>query len=126
MSAEEHLHPDQFFHGTRHVLKPGQVLEGGKMAANQGYGDPHPYTHLTGNPHVAAHFAEAGNGPDKAPNAKPRVYHVEPVDPVEPDPDEPHPDSMSYRTKKMRVVRQLRAGEVDRAHPRFKRPEDIA
>jgi hypothetical protein len=106
MPADEHLGP-QFFHGTRHKLKRGLVMEGGRFAANQGYGQPGEHVYFSTRADIAGEFAEAGYGPKPDYDAPPRVYHVEPIGEHEPDPDE-HPDVGSFRAKQVRVIRQVR------------------
>lgn len=96
-----------WFHGTRHEFQPGQVLEGGKFKSNQGYGQPGDHVYYSMHRDIAATFAHAGYGTEDHPDAKPRVYEVEP-DPGshEPDPDEAE-SAGSYRAKNVRVVREV-------------------
>jgi 2'-5' RNA ligase len=96
-----------YYHGTRYRLRPGQVLEGGKFNSNQGYGQPAPDVYFSTDPQVARNFADYANGPDSNIDAKPRVYQVEPVGPIEVDPDE-DPKFGSFRAKKARVVKEVR------------------
>jgi Rifampin ADP-ribosyl transferase len=107
MAAHEKLSKVQFFHGTRHTLKRGQVMEGGKFASNQGYGQPGEHVYFSSDINVATDFAHAGYGPKPNYDAPPRVYQVEPVGQHELDPDE-EPEAMSYRAKQARVIRQMR------------------
>lgn len=107
MSATDHLNGDQFFHGTRHKLKPGQVLTGGHAQSNQGYGQPGEHVYFSQHKHIAGVFAEAGNGPEHDWDAKPRVYQVHPVDAHEPDPLE-SPEVASFRSKRVKVVKEIR------------------
>lgn len=99
---------ETYLHGTRHTLEPGQILEGGSVRSNQGNGAPGQHVYFTRLHDVAREFAEAGYGPDHDLNAQPRVYHVEPLDDVEPDPDE-DPETHSFRSRRVRVVKQAAA-----------------
>lgn len=112
MSAEENLNPQQFYHGSRYSFKPGQVLTGGHMTSNQGNGAPGEHVYMSGRPEVAARFATYASGPDRNPDARPKLYQVEPTDAVEPDPDE-QPSNQSYRSRSVRVVRSMRHGSWD-------------
>jgi hypothetical protein len=115
MTASDHLNPDQFFHGSRHTLKPGQIMEGGVHESNQGYGQPGEHVYFTGRADVAAHFAAAGYGPKHNQDAVPKIYQVEPVGEHETDPDE-EPEFKSYRAKQVRVVRKMPAHELRNQH----------
>lgn len=97
---------DTWYHGTRHVLKPGQVMQGGTHRSNQGYGQPGEHVYYSNQKDVASVFAEAGDGPDDDYNAHPRVYQVKPLEGHEPDPDEDEKFG-SYRAKSVQVVKQV-------------------
>lgn len=116
MSAGDHLSPQQFFHGTRHTLKPGMVMEGGTHQANQGYGEPASHVYFTSHLPVAAMFAEASNGPARNRDAQPKIYQVEPVDHHEPDPHEPA-EAQSYRSRQVRVVGRVPVHRLRNLHP---------
>jgi hypothetical protein len=115
MAASEHLSPLQFFHGSRHTLKPGQIMEGGIHPSNQGYGQPAEHVYFTGRADVAGHFAEAGYGPEHNPNARPKIYQVEPVGEHESDPYE-EPQFQSYRAPQVRVIRRMPTHELRNQH----------
>jgi hypothetical protein len=99
-----------WYHGTRHELAEGDVMEGGKFPSNQGDAQPGQHVYYTGRPDVAHEFAEAGYGPEHDPDAEPKVYQVEPVHGHEADPDE---DSgfQSYRAPSVRVIRRHAVAE---------------
>ena len=107
MPADEALSAMQFFHGTRHTLKRGQVMEGGKFTANQGYGQPGEHVYFSTDINIASEFAHAGMGPAPDYDAPPKVYRVEPIGGHEVDPDE-DPETGSFRSKQARVIRRMR------------------
>lgn len=80
MAAQDNLNPQQFFHGTRHEFKPGDVAEPGH---NDDYESPHTGEHvyLTSSRKGAADWADDAYGHGPA-----RVYEVQPTGPIEPDP----------------------------------------
>jgi GNAT superfamily N-acetyltransferase len=93
------------FHGSRHRLKPGTVLEGGHRA-NQGSGTPGEHVYFSADPQIARTFADYAMGPESDLDAKPRVYLVEPLDTPEVDPDEPA-EAQSFRSRQARVVKEV-------------------
>jgi hypothetical protein len=99
-----------WYHGTRHELTEGDVMEGGKFPSNQGDAQPGQHVYYTGRPDVAHDFAEAGYGPEHDPDAEPKVYQVEPVHGHEADPDEDG-GFQSYRAPSVRVIRRHAAAE---------------
>lgn len=115
MVASDNLNPQQFFHGSRHTLKPGQIMEGGIHASNQGSGQPGEHVYYSARVDVAGHFAAAGSGPEHNYNAVPKIYQVEPVGEHEADPDE-DAGFKSFRSKQVRVVRKLPAHELRNQH----------
>lgn len=106
---------DEWFHGSRHVHQPGDVLTGGHAKSNQGYGQPADHVYYSGRRDVASYFAEAGNGPDHDPDARPRVYRVQPVEGHEQDPDEDK-QFHSFRAPKVKVL-----GEAPFDHEGFEK-----
>jgi len=93
------LSPQQFFHGSRHSFKPGDLLtpEGGaKAGSSWGAGQTDMHVYFTPERHKAAAFAEGGYGPSHDIDAPPRVYHVEPTGPHETDEMEEFP---SFKTR---------------------------
>jgi len=98
----------QFFHGTKAALQPGDMIEPGHRA-NFGRRDrTTTYVYLTGTLDAAIWGAElaSGEGPG-------RVYVVEPLGPVEDDPNltnqrYPGNPTRSYRSKEPLLV----TGEV--------------
>lgn len=103
---EHHLGP-QFYHGTRHTLRRGLVMEGGKFTANQGYGQPGEHVYFSTDVNIAHEFAMAGYGPKGDYDAAPKVYQVEPIGQHEIDPDE-DPSTGSFRSRQARVIRRMR------------------
>lgn len=106
MTAGDNLSPQQFFHGTRHALEPGQVMEGGQHPSNQGFGTPLPHVYFSGRHEVAAHFGDMGFGSDRSQQAARRVYQVEPVGKHESDPYA-EPEEQAYRARRVRVLREV-------------------
>jgi hypothetical protein len=94
---------DEWFHGSRHVFHPGDTLTGGHARSNQGYGQPADHVYYSGRRDVASFFAEAGDGPDHDPDARPRVYRVQPLEGHEQDPDEDK-QLRSFRAPKVKVL----------------------
>jgi hypothetical protein len=105
MRSSSHEPDGAYFHGTRHVLRPGQMLTGGHARSNQGYGQPGKHVYYSGRQDVASLFAEASDGPDDDYDAKPHVYQIAPLHGHEPDPDEP--DADSWRATHAKVVREV-------------------
>ncbi|MDR1807545.1 MAG: NAD(+)--rifampin ADP-ribosyltransferase [Propionibacteriaceae bacterium] len=103
------LGPDTgpFFHGTKVVLSPGDLITPG-FASNFGAHATAAYVYLTATLDAATWGAElaAGDGPG-------RIYEVEPTGPFEDDPnltDQRFPGNptRSYRTQApLRVVRAV-------------------
>lgn len=101
MAANEHLSPDQFFHGTNAELEPGSYLT--PQGANK-YGR---FEDESGRGHVyftADKFHAYGYAVGRAQQrgGKPNVYQVEPMGKVEPDPSDEY-DSGRTRAR-MRVI----------------------
>lgn len=92
-----------YYHGTRYPLKPGDILEGNKFKANQGYGEPAEHVYYSEHPEMAAHFAEAAYGPEGHLDAPPRVFRVKPLDTPEVDPDE-ESQFKSWRSQRVKVL----------------------
>ena len=94
------------YHGTRAALRPGDLLTPGR-ASNYGSRQTAKYVYLTARREGAELAAElaAGEGPA-------RVYVVEPLGPIEDDPNVtdrkfPGNPTRSYRTRQpLRVVRE--------------------
>jgi hypothetical protein len=116
-AAEAHdptLGPDAgpFFHGTRAVLAPGDLLHPGR-GSNYGTGATARFVYLTATLDAATWGAELaqGDGPG-------RIYRVQPTGPFEDDPnltDQRFPGNptRSYRTREpLRVI-----GEVEDWEP---------
>lgn len=99
------------YHGTRADLRPGDLLTPGH-ASNYGSRQTANFVYLTARKEGAALAAElaAGDGPA-------RVYVVEPLGPIEDDPNVtdrkfPGNPTRSYRTRQpLRVVREERDWE---------------
>ena len=101
------LGPGPFYHGTKAVLKPGDLLEPG-YSSNYGERKTANYVYLTATLNAAIWGAElaAGDGPG-------RIYRVEPTGTYEDDPnltDKKFPGNptRSYRTRQpLRVVDEV-------------------
>jgi hypothetical protein len=103
-----------WYHGTRYRLRPGQLLEGGKVNMNQGYGGtPGEHVYYSGRPDIAAEFADAAYGPEHARDARPRVYQVQPDESHEIDSLE-EPETDSWRAGRARVVREVPLAQAQR------------
>lgn len=99
--------PGPFFHGTRADLRPGDLLTPGRQT-NYGSGRTSRHIYLSalreGAPLAAA--LAVGDGP-------PRVYRVEPIGPIEDDPNLtdmrfPGNPTRSYRTTEpLRVIEEI-------------------
>ena len=81
MAATDDLSSQQFFHGTRADLKPGDLIETGRIS-NFGKRNTTVYVYLTGTLDAAIWGAELalGEGPG-------RIYVVEPTGPIMDDPN---------------------------------------
>ncbi len=109
------LTSQQFYHGTKADLKPGDLIEPG-YNSNYGKRKKASYVYLTATLDAATWGAELafGEGPG-------RIYTVEPTGPIEDDPnltDKKYPGNptKSYRTRSpLRVTGEI----VDwQGHPR--------
>lgn len=105
--------PGPFFHGTRADVRPGDLLTPG-WGSNYGSGRRANHIYLTASQHGAPLAAEMARG-----EGPPRVYRVEPLGPIEDDPNVtdkkfPGNPTRSYRTTEpLRVVEEV----VDFAPP---------
>jgi hypothetical protein len=99
--------PGPFFHGTKAVLQPGDVLEPGNRS-NFGARSTANFVYLTATLDAATWGAELAVG-----DAPGRIYQVEPTGPIEDDPnltDKKFPGNptRSYRTRQpLRVVEEI-------------------
>ncbi len=98
MTASDDLSSQQFYHGTRTDLKPGDLIEAG-YNSNYGKRKNAAYVYLTATLNAAIWGAELaiGEGPG-------RIYVVEPTGPIADDPnltDKKYPGNptKSYRTQ---------------------------
>lgn len=96
--ATDDLISQQFYHGTKIDLKPGDLIEPG-YTSNYGQRKKAAYVYLTATLNAATWGAELalGEGPG-------RIYIVEPTGPIEDDPnltDKKYPGNptKSYRTR---------------------------
>lgn len=92
------LDPVTFYHGTKAVLKPGDLLEPG-YSSNYGERKKANYVYLTAILDAATWGAELAVGDEPG-----RIYRVEPTGPIEDDPnltDKKFPGNptRSYRTQ---------------------------
>lgn len=93
MSADEHLHPAQFLHGTSAELNPGDMIDprySGRVEGSDRV--PLGTTYFTTDRRAARHYANQAMdrtvGRKDMGERMPRVYHVEPTGPHEYDPDD--------------------------------------
>src|SRR5262249_19571631 len=107
MAAIDDLNSQQFYHGTKADLKPGDLIEAGYIS-NYGKRKKAAYVYLTATLNAAAWGAELalGEGPG-------RIYVVEPTGPIADDPnltDKKYPGNptKSYRSKDpLRITGEL-------------------
>ncbi len=99
--------PGPFFHGTRADVRPGELLSPG-WRSNYGSGRPLKHIYVTASATGAPLAAELARG-----DGPPRVYRVEPLGPLEDDPNVtdkrfPGNPTRSYRTTEaLRVVEEV-------------------
>ena len=111
MTANEDLSSQQFYHGTRADLKPGDMIEAG-YNSNYGKRKNAAYVYLTATMNAAIWGAELAVGEGAG-----RIYIVEPTGPIADDPnltDKKYPGNptKSYRTRdQLRVVGEVRDWE---------------
>jgi hypothetical protein len=117
--------PGPFFHGTRADLRPGDLLTPG-WRSNYGSGRQSNHIYLTATQEGAPLAAELARGEGPG-----RVYRVEPLGPVEDDPNVtdkrfPGNPTRSYRTTEpLRVVEEVTGWErpppelIQRMHQRM-------
>ena len=99
--------PDQFYHGTKADLKPGDLIEPG-FNSNYGKRKKATYVYLTATLDAAPWGAElaVGEGPG-------RIYIVEPTGPFEDDPNLTDKKFPGNPTKSYRTQHPIRVtGEV--------------
>lgn len=105
------LMPPRLMHGTKAVLKPGDLIEAGRPS-NYGARRPAAYVYVTATLDAAIWGAELAAGDGRA-----RIYTVEPTGPCEDDPnltDKKFPGNptKSYRTRHpLRVTGEVTAWE---------------
>ncbi|MEG4985468.1 NAD(+)--rifampin ADP-ribosyltransferase [Microcoleus sp. BR0-C5] len=107
MTATDDMIPQQFYHGTRADLKPGDLIVPG-YNSNYGKRNKAVYVYLTATLDAATWGAELalGEGPG-------RIYMVEPTGPIMDDPnltDKKYPGNptKSYRSREpLRVTGEL-------------------
>jgi len=92
------LNSDNFYHGTRADLKPGDLIEPG-FSSNYGSRKKASFVYLTATLDAAVWGAELAHGEGRG-----RIYLVEPTGPIEDDPnltDKKFPGNptKSYRTR---------------------------
>ncbi len=75
------MSPQQFYHGTRADLKPGDLITAG-YNSNYGTGKPLSWVYLTGTLDAAVWGAELATG-----EGRERIYTVEPTGPIFDDPN---------------------------------------
>jgi rifampin ADP-ribosylating transferase len=107
VAATDDLGPQRFYHGTRADLRPGDLIEAGRMS-NFGKRNQTTYVYLTGTLDAATWGAELafGEGPG-------RIYVVEPTGPIMDDPNLTNTRYPGNPTKSYRTREPLRVtGEV--------------
>jgi hypothetical protein len=102
----------RFYHGTRADLRPGDLIEPGRVP---NFGDAQrlqPYVYLTGTLDAATWGAELAAG-----DAPGRIYVVEPTGPIEDDPNLTDKKFPGNPTRSYRSRRPLRVtGELEDWH----------
>jgi len=98
MTAPDSTMPQQFYHGTRADLKPGDLLAAG-YSSNYGAGKQASWIYFTGTQEAAIWGAELAVG-----DGRERIYIVEPTGPFVDDPnltDKKFPGNptQSYRSR---------------------------
>jgi len=94
---------EKLYHGTRHHLDPGDILEGGARPANNPGVSKYEHVYMARTPmaaHAAGSLAYDAHGHQRG---QVNVYEVEPLDPAENDPF----TSGAVRSRRARVVRQV-------------------
>ena len=124
MTDTDDTNPQQFYHGTRADLKPGELIAAG-YKSNYGARNQASWVYLTGTMDAAIWGAELAAG-----DGRERIYIVEPTGPIVDDPnltDKKFPGNptQSYRSREpLRVT-----GEVSewQGHPpeRLKEMKDF-
>ncbi len=107
MTANDDLNLQQFYHGTKADLKPGDLIAPG-YSSNYGQRKPAAFVYLTATLDAATWGAELAVG-----DAPGRIYIVEPTGPIEDDPNLtdkrfPGNPTKSYRTREpLRVTGEV-------------------
>ncbi len=107
MAATNDMTSQQFYHGTRADLKPGDLIEAGRVS-NYGKRNRTTYVYLTGTLDAAAWGAELAQGEGPG-----RIYVVEPTGQIMDDPNLTDTKFPGNPTKSYRSREPLRVtGEV--------------
>jgi rifampin ADP-ribosylating transferase len=107
MASTDRTRPQQFFHGTKADLKPGDLIAVG-YRSNFGTGKPLSFVYLTGTLEAAIWGAELALGYGRG-----RIYIVEPTGPIVDDPnltDKKFPGNptQSFRSREpLRVIGEV-------------------
>jgi hypothetical protein len=107
MSSTERTIPQQFYHGTRADLNPGDLIAAG-YSSNYGTRNQASWVYLTGTLDAAIWGAELAAG-----DGRERIYVVEPTGPIVDDPnltDKKFPGNptQSYRSREpLRVTGEV-------------------
>lgn len=96
------LDSSPFYHGTKAVLKPGDLLEPG-YSSNYGERKKANYVYLTATLDAAAWGAELAVGDEPG-----RIYRVEPTGPIEDDPNLTDKKFLGNPTRSYRTQHPLR------------------
>jgi rifampin ADP-ribosylating transferase len=107
MTPDNNLNLQQFYHGTKAELKPGDLITSG-YNSNYGKGKKAAYVYLTATLDAATWGAELALGEGSG-----RIYIVEPTGPIEDDPNLTDKKFPGNPTKSYRSQSPLRVtGEV--------------
>jgi hypothetical protein len=107
VKSSEDLSSQPYYHGTKAVLKPGDLIEPG-FASNYGQQKKASYVYLTATMDAATWGAELALGEGRG-----RIYIVEPTGPIEDDPNLTDKKFPGNPTKSYRSRSPLRVlGEV--------------
>ena len=107
MAATDDVSSQRFYHGTRADLKPGDLIEAGRVS-NYGKRNRTTYVYLTGTLDAAAWGAELAQGEGPG-----RIYAVEPTGQIMDDPNLTDTKFPGNPTKSYRSREPLRvSGEV--------------
>lgn len=119
MSAQDHLNPVQFYHGTVASFAPGDVLtpKGANDFGRNESGSGRGFVYMTADQDQAWNYAYA-RAEEIRPNAAPHVYEVEPLAKYEEDPNDSY-DSVRTRGRVRVIGERLEASAYVKHDPQF-------